>query len=203
MTSFRNVQVLAGLAILASGCATIEPYTLVSHGSRQIGDVEVSVAGVWNNVPDRYLTYARDDAEVWTRDGVLLDRFIVIPGVQDGQPLFRERDESGALPVFHPGMLPHELAELTESSLVKLLGEGTTIVTTDNLRPHRFGEDRGVMFDFTATTRDGPRYRGVVGTIAVAGRLYVLMYLAVDPYYFDKTLPDAIAQIETARVRAG
>ncbi len=203
MIRFRNATVVMIIAIVASGCVAVEQYSLVPHGSRQVGNVVVPVTGAWNKVPGWMLAYARDDAEVWTREGVLLDRFIVIPGVPEGQPIFVQKAESAALPKFQGGMLAHELAELTESSIVKLFGEGNTTVSTDNLRPHRFGEHRGVMFDFDAITSAGPRYRGVVGTVQVDGKLYLLMYLAVYPYYFDKALADATAQIEAARLAAG
>ena len=203
MNMFRKICWIAAIAMFVGGCATIEKYSLVSHGTRQVGNVSVSVNGAWNKVPDYMLAYTRDDSEVWTREGILLDRFIVIPDVPDGEPIFVQKKESTALPVFRAGMLPHELAELTESSIVKLLGEGNTVVTTDNLRPHRFGDDRGVVFEFTAITADGPRYRGLVGTITSGDRLTVLMYLAVSPHYFDRTLADATRQIESARLTAG
>ena len=40
-----------------------------------------------------------------------------------------------------------------------------------------------------------------VGMIENGDELYVLMYLGADPYYFDKTLPDATKQIQSARLR--
>lgn len=191
---------VAVLGLALAGCETVS-YTMVPVGYRQAGSLEFAVAGDWNSVPRGLTPYAREDAQTYTRNGMLLDRFLVIPAVKDGQPLFRQDKESEALPLFRAGMLPNELVELMESSIVKLFGEGNAVVATDNLRPYRFGETPGVLFDFEATVAEGPSYKGVVGMIKVEGELYVLMYMGADPYYFDRTLPDATAQIQSARLR--
>jgi hypothetical protein len=193
------LAVLAVLAATLAGCATMS-YTLVPAGSQQVGNLEFNVSGAWNSVPVMMTPFSREDARVWTRNGVLLDRFFVIPAVKDGQAIFRQAKQSQALPLFHAGMLPNELMELMESSVVKLFGEGNAVVSTDNLRPYRFGDTPGVLFDFAATVAEGPNYKGVVGMINVDGELYVLMYMGADPYYFDRSLSDATAQIQSARV---
>ena len=41
---------------------------------------------------------ARSGTKVWTRDGLLLDRIIIIPGVPDGEPIFKATNKSQALP---------------------------------------------------------------------------------------------------------
>ena len=68
MNMFRKYCWIAALAVFVSGCVTIEKYSLVSHGHRQVGNVSVSVNGAWNKVPDYLLAYSREDSEVWTRD---------------------------------------------------------------------------------------------------------------------------------------
>ena len=200
MNTYYRGCCLAVLTLLLAGCETMS-YTMVPTGSRQAGNLEFNVSNAWNAVPAMMTPFLRDDSQVWTRNGVLLDRFFVIPAVKDGQPLFKQGKQSQALPLFHAGMLPNELMELMESSVVKLFGEGNAVVSTENLRPYRFGETPGLLFDFEATVAEGPNYKGLVGMIKVSGELYVLMYLGADPYYFDKSLPDATAQIQSARLR--
>jgi len=200
MNAFHRSCCLAVLALTLAGCETMS-YSLVPVGARQVGSLEFDVAGAWNSVPRMMTPAARDDTQTWTRNGVLLDRFYVIPAVKEGQPIFKQQDQSEALPTFRAGMLPNELMELMESSVVKLFGEGNSVVSTANLRPYRFGDTPGVLFDFEATIVDGPKYKGVVGMIKSGDELYVLMYMGADPYYFDKTLPDATAQIQSARLK--
>ena len=71
------------------------------------------------------------------------------------------------MPLFKKDMLPNEIEELTESTFVKYFGEGNAVVTTKNLRPQRFGEYRGVMFDVDATVSDNPKYQGTAATSVI------------------------------------
>ncbi|MCP4333084.1 MAG: hypothetical protein GY785_10555 [Gammaproteobacteria bacterium] len=97
-------------------------------------------------------------------------------------------------------MLPNELNEFTESSIVKLFGEGGAVVETSNLRPHRFGADKGVMFDLEVKVSDGPDYKGVTGAMIVNEKLYLIIYLGAEPYYYEKTLDEATEIIQTSFV---
>ena len=45
------------------------------------------------------------------------------------------------------------------------------------------------------------RLHGAVGMVKSGDELYVIMYLAADPHYFDKSLSDATSQIQSARLR--
>lgn len=182
---------------LISGCVA---YSMVEPGPTSVGDLQLEASLVWNQAPGQATPAARSGTKVWTRDGLLLDRIVIIPGVPDGEPIFKEVAKGQALPVFKADMLPNELEELTESSILKLFGEGETAVTTMNLRPHRFGENRGVLFDVEVAISDGPDYRGTVGTFVRDAQLYMIMYFAAEPYYYDKTRQEAEAIIKSARI---
>jgi hypothetical protein len=96
-------------------------------------------------------------------------------------------------------MLPNELEELTASSLGKMLGEGNAVVQTANLRPHRYGEDRGILLELKIAVTDGPDYKGLAGAFVADSQLYVLLYLAAVPYYYEKNLGEAESIIKGAR----
>ncbi|MDH4110023.1 MAG: hypothetical protein OEW35_17185 [Gammaproteobacteria bacterium] len=192
----RNATLLAVLLVV-SGCASIS-YTLVAPGTVNVGDLQVSAAQSWNKAPAG-TTASRKDTQVWTRDGLLLDRLIMIPAVPDGEPVFRTNDKEAALPPFRADMLPNEIEELTESSITKLFGEGEASVETSNLRPQRFGDDRGVLFNMHIKVTDSPDYKGLAGAFIADGKLYLMMYIAADPYYFDKNLAEVETLIAGAR----
>jgi hypothetical protein len=194
--SYRGNGLLA-VAALLTGCAS---YSLVPSGTATVGGLQLTPGSAWNQVPGSALPLAREGSVVWTQDGLTLDRLVIIPAVPDGEPLFRDRKGHAALPAFHATMLPNELEELMESSLVKLLGEGNASVRTANLRPHRYGEDRGVLLDLEASVTDGPDYKGLAGAFVAADNLYVMFYLAAVPYYYEKHLGDAEAIIQGARL---
>lgn len=186
------------IVTMLAGCAP--SMTLQTAVPTKVGVLEVSPTDAWNVLPASITPFMRKGSQVWTRDGVLLDRLLIIPSVPDGQPLFQERDKSAALPRFKADMLPDELAQFTESSIVKLLGEGGNVVKTANLRPTRFGEQRGVMFDLTATQSEGPAYRGMAGMFIAEKQLNMVLFIAADPYYFDKSRASAEKVITSARL---
>jgi hypothetical protein len=168
-----------------------------------IGAITVTPAAGWNQVPRPYAPFARKGAQVWTHDGVLLDRLIIIPGVAEGETLFipsPAQKKGASLPVFKAGMLPNELVQFTESSLVKLLGEGSTVVTTSNLRPGKLGDQRAILFDLEGTPADGPAYRGLAASVVKDQQLNMILFIAADPHYFAKHKAAVEALIASARL---
>jgi len=179
----RNLIVLC-LLFAVSGC--VPTYTLVTPGANTIQNLQVEASSGWNMAPNALTLSARNDSQTWTQDGLLLDRLVFIPSVPDGEPIIKSSSDSAALPVFRADMLPNEIEELAESTFVKYFGEGSVAISTENLRPHRFGEHRGVMFDMNATVTESPDYRGTVGAFIVNEELYLMFYFAAEPYYFGK-----------------
>jgi hypothetical protein len=188
---------LAAMAAFLGGC--VVPFTAVPPGPVAVGAMEVTPQTTWNQASRAQTPFARKETQVWTQDGMLLNRLIIIPAVADGEPIFSVPSESAALPVFRADMLPNEIEELSESSIVELLGEGEGRVETANLRPVKFGERRGVMFDLTGRLTDGPDYKGVVGAFVAEDKLYMVIYLAADPYYYERHRDEAEAIIRSAR----
>ena len=195
----KRVFLILLFAALGSGCVSMS-YTAVAPGTVPIGDLNVTPTDSWNSAPAIILGNSRKGSQSWTKDGLLLDRVMIIPAVADGETIFVSRDKSIALPTFKPDMLPNELEELVESSLVKLFGESNAAVNTSSLRPHRFGEDRGVLFDFEANITDSPDYKGIVGAFIANDLLYLMIYVAAQPHYYDEHLAEASSMIESARL---
>lgn len=189
--------VLAVIAAL-SGCAT--SYSLVAAGPVLVQDLSVQADAGWNKAPGMHTPAVRRDAETWTKDGMLLDRLVISPAIPDGQPIMVSRNKSAALPIFRADMLPNELEELVESSMVKMFGEGSAVVSTANLRPHRYGDITGVRFDLDVTLTDSPPYRGTVGAFIANENLYLMYFLGAVPYYYDKHVAEAEAIISSARL---
>jgi hypothetical protein len=181
-------------ALLLNGCVS---YALVQPGSSVAGGLSLTVSEKWNKVPAEHTPWARKESTTWTQNGLLLDRLLIIPGIPDGETLFKQRT-GAALPKFRADMLPNEIEEFTEASIVKLLGEGKSAITTSKLRPYRFGSNRGILFEVEGAISEGPDYRGLVGAFVYQQHLYMLIYLAAEPYYFDKLYPDAARIILSA-----
>ena len=196
MMSLRtSVMLLA--AVTFTGC--VPSYQLIQPGPNYVESLELQPAQAWNMAP-RSGSTDRKDSQIWTQDGLLLDRLLIVSGIPDGESIVRSRAKDAALPVFRSDMLPNEIEELVESTIVKLYGEGDTAVSTMNLRPHRFGEQRGVLFDIEAAVTESPNYRGLVGAFIANDELYIMMYIAVETHYFDKHLAEAETIIKGAKL---
>ncbi len=175
--------------VLLSGCIT---FAAVPPGESSYSGLTVTTSSSWNQAPRELTRLSRSDAKTWTKNGILLDRILIIPAVPSGQPLFHQVSDSQALPLFDANMLPNEINEFTESSIAKLFGEGGAVVETSSMRPHRFGSNKGIMFDLEVKVSDGPDYKGVTGAMIVDEKLYLIIFLGAEPYYYEKSLREAI-----------
>ncbi len=184
-------------ALLVSGCTA---YSAVKPGTVLVGALQLNPSLTWSAAPNTGTNYTNCQTQVWTLDGLLLNRLIIVPGVDDGKPIFNQGRESQALPVFESDMLANEVEELVESSIVKLFGEGQVAVQTEKLRPNRFGDNRGFMFDMLVSVSDGPDYSGIAGAFIHEQQLYLLIYLGAEPYYFEKRREQAQVIIKSARI---
>ena len=189
--------ILSSLAMLATGCIS---YSGINPGEMDYSGLKVRTSQAWNMAPKEATPASRAESRTWTQDGILLDRIVIIPGIPSGEALFKVTSSEQALPVFKADMLPNEIEELTESSIVKLFGEGQVAVETANLRPHRYGENNGFLFDMNVAVSDGPNYKGITGAFVVDERLYLIIYLGAEPYYYEKHLDEALVIIKGARV---
>jgi hypothetical protein len=184
------------LPVIAAGC--VSTYSEVKSGVNKVDDLYVVADPGWNRAPYIPGSGNRMDSQTWTRDGALLNSLVFIPAVADGETLITSFQLGRALPAFRSDMLPNEVAELAESTFVKIYGEGNAVFNTSNLRPQLFGQHQGFMFDVEASVTDSPAYRGIAGAFIANDQLYFMYYLAVDPYYFEKDLAAADAAIKSA-----
>jgi hypothetical protein len=182
---------------IVSGCIS---FKAMGPGELAYSGLTVETEIAWNQAPSEVTPLSRNDSKTWTQDGILLDRIMIIPGVPSGEPIFKQTSRSQALPVFEANMLPNEIEELTESSIVKLLGEGSVVAETGKLRPQRYGDNKGIMFDIKVSVSDGPDYKGVAGAQIVSEKLYLILFLGAEPYYYQKHLDKAMDVIMSARV---
>ncbi len=188
------------VALTLSGC--VVGYTAVPTGVNTIEGLNVVADPGWNLAPYFSASSDRKNSKSWTRDGLLLNTLAFVPAIPDGEALIKSNQKGAALPVFRADMLPNEIEELAESTFVKMYGEGNAVFDTSNLRPHRFGENRGFLFNVEASVTESPDYKGIVGAFIANEKLYFMYYLAADPYYYEKDLGAAEAIIKGATLAA-
>jgi hypothetical protein len=175
------------LLLLLAGCSTMER---VDPGTFTIKEaLTVSADGRWNRVEP-----VRDGAEVWTADGMTLDRLAFYVGVAEGETLGAAA--SANAPRWRAIMSPHDIVELYEAIVTQ---EGSAF-TLERLAPALFGGTAGFLFEHSTVPRDGPALGGLAYGAVIGGKLYLMSYTAPKSYYYAKHLDQVRAIAASARI---
>jgi hypothetical protein len=144
---------------------------------------------VFDLLVDSDLDWARRHApreEVWTIDGVPLNRFVVITRIRRNENEFlmgRERARRPDGPWFRPGMRPDEVRDVVLDAFRE---SNWSRVSATNLRPQRFGAMDGLRFDAAMTADNGLNYQGTFGAVENKGKLTLFFWLAPVEYYHGR-----------------
>jgi hypothetical protein len=174
-------------------------YTLVPVKEVRVGDDSVAVTPPreWNRI-SASLFQDIADVEDWTQNGPYLDGISFVTGLADGKELVRQRSrDDRQVPKFRSNMTAPEIAAMIES-LFRVRG-GTVDFKTTSLAPRSFLGVNGFQYDFEHLDSDEVRRRGrAVGSV-VDGKLYLILLDAARSHYFDASLPDFEAMVNSAR----
>ncbi len=175
------------MLIALSGC---NQYTLVKTELVEIEGIAVTPQTVWNSAPSQLRLGGRP---TWTADGTLLNSVTFISAIKDGQTLFKAKEKE-QFPTFASDMLPNEIVELVESSIVKLMS--ATVSGHGSLKPLLVDGHPGFETDISIVTRDDvPRKIYVAGTVKDEA-LYLILFQATEVYYYDKYIGDVTNMAE-------
>lgn len=185
-------RLLMVLVLLLSGCAAM---TKVGPGEVKLDDaMAVTLDSSWNRLaiglPDR--------TEVWTSDGLPLDRLVFYIGISDGQPLgpLRERSDR-QIPKFHAAMPAHAIVEMYE---VFATYDGSSF-KREKLAPAPFAGGDGFRFEFSRVRKgDELDMRGLAYATVRGGKLYLIVYEAARSHYYARNLARAEAVVKSVRI---
>lgn len=177
----RIVRRLATVLLVAAlaGCAGGGGRLLPAAAGIRVFDLQVDTTLDWAR-----LRQPRE--EIWTIDGVPLNRFMLFSNVKAGEHVFltaRERKRRPDGPWFRPGMRPEEVRDVVVDALRE---GGWSDIRTENLRPARFGNVDGLRFEATMTSDTGLIYRAMFGAAEHNGRLTHWLWAAPAEYYYDR-----------------
>ena len=159
------------LTTFLSGCVSTQ-FSAITAGPVAVSSLSLSASdGAWNRAPEVLTPWLHKGSEMWTRDGILLDRLILVSDVENGGALFKSTDEALVYPLFNADMLPNEVADLAVASLTKLYGSDTAVELA-GLRPYKLGEQRAVMFDLELVSGEMPTRLGRTIAFVSEGRLF-------------------------------
>jgi hypothetical protein len=167
---------------------------LVQPGIVEAGDIVVDTPLAWSR-----FTFSR--YQIWTIDGIPLNRLFFIPLVRNGEHVFLERRATKRRPdgpVYRTGMRPDEIRDL----LLDAFSEGGAIgVASGELRPARFGDRDGLRFEFQASTDTGLLYRGQALAAERGDTLAVVVWMAPAEFYYDRDVVGVTRLLDSARFK--
>ena len=167
---------------------------LVQPGTAEAGDIVVDTPLAWSR-----FTFSR--YQIWTVDGIALNRLYFIPSVRNGEHVFLERRATKRRPdgpVYRTGMRPDEIRDL----LLDAFSEGGAVgVASGELRPARFGDRDGLRFEFSASTDTGLLYRGQALAAERGDTLAVLVWMAPTEFYYDRDVAGVTRLLDSARFK--
>jgi hypothetical protein len=181
------------LALLMAGCAS-------THGLQRKGDVTV-----FDMVMTSGLDWSRirgHRSEVWTIDGVQLNRLLIFSRIRPNEDIFQRARERKSRPDglwYRPGMRLDELESLIADGFN--IQNGWTGVRTANLRPHAFGSAEGIRFDIEATSISGLIYKGTIAAAERNGRLNVIVWVAPKEYYHGRDVAAVESMLDGMRFK--
>lgn len=197
--AMRFPGMLILLALIAA-CATSK-YASVVSGVTSFGELRVTIGEGWLRAPASLIPEERSSSRTLTRENLEQDRLMIIPGVSDGEAIFRNQNEATPLPAFAANMNSEQIAAMVGQSMQQTLWNGNATVAIKNARDHGYHGIAGFAFDLDVNMPSGPDHKGVAGGFVYEDRLYVIVYSAESPEYFDRQFDVARELIDSATVR--
>jgi hypothetical protein len=189
-----GVGIAAGLLVAAGADAK---WTEEVAGSRAMvaqSRLSVIAPARWNHWSARM----SKKSETWSYDGPLLNRVDFYAAVGGGEALIKERSKKrDPLPKFAPNMQASDIAEMYERT--SRISAGTSDFSVDTVVPAPFAGQKGFRFTYHYTAQDDTLTRkGIASGAVIGGKLYLITYTAPALYYFDTSLNDAQAIMDSA-----
>ena len=185
------LRAFALLLLLAlAGCAGNR--LLKANTGVEVFDMQLDTGLDWARIK-------RPRQELWTIDGMPLNRFVIISGIKPDEHVFllaHERKHRPDGPWYRPGMRPDEIRDVVLDALRQ---GGWSNVQSSNFRPANFGGVAGLRFDAMMTEQNGLIYKGTFGAAERNGRLTQFFWMAPAEYYYDRDVAAVNKMIDSIR----
>ena len=191
MSRFLRLAVVALCLLALAACGPGRKLVVANNGVTVL-DLQL----------DTSLDWSRDKGprvEVWTIDGVPLNRFLVVSKVKPNEHVFlaaRERKSRPDGPWFRAGMRADEVRDVLVDAFRQ---GGWSRITTTNLRPVKYGSVDGLRFEATMTSDSGLIYKAQFGAAEHDGKLTHFQWLAPAEYYYDRDAAQVDQMIASIR----
>jgi len=178
VTRTLRFAALAFFIVLLAGCGP-KRNLIVANQGLVVYDFQLQTSLDWSRAKGPRV-------EMWTIDGIPLNRFLVIARIKPNEHVYlasKERKSRPDGPWYRPGMRPDEIRDVLADAL---RSGGWTRISTSNLRPVKFGTVDGLRFEITMTSDSGLVYKGEFGAAEHKGTLTHFSWTAPAEYYYDR-----------------
>lgn len=194
----RKLFLVGFLALMTGGCVSTQ-YEIIEAPVSEISSLQIdAIDSKWNKAPGTVTGYLPKGAQLWTRDGILLDQLQLLGPIAHEQAIYVSNSESLVFPTYRQEMLPNEVRDLVVASLTKRYG-ASSIVEGSSLRPTRLAGQRAFAFDLKIVSAESPELKGTVSAVKFQEKLYLLAFIAAKLHYFDKHFDVADSVIQSSR----
>jgi hypothetical protein len=180
------------LVLALAACAGPGGRLVKANNGIQVLNIELDTGLDWARIKS-------PRQELWTIDGMPLNRFVVIANIKPNEHVFlsaRERRHRPDGPWYRPGMRPDEIRDVVLDALREA---GWSNVQASNLRPASFGGVAGLRFDAVMTEQNGLIYRGTFGAAEHDGKLTQFFWMAPAEHYYDRDIAAVNKMIDSIR----
>lgn len=159
-------------------------------------NMTVSPGKEWNKLSAR----PGRNSETWTKDSPRLNDLSFYGGIQEGKPLFRERDKKNEpLPKFSASMLPTDIVTMFENSYRIALN--TPLITIEEVEPSQLSGHDGVRFTYSFVSKDEEvKRKGEAVAAIVKGKLYLIAFEAPQLHYFQRDIEEFHKLLTTVKI---
>lgn len=150
--------------------------------------------------PVDWSQYGTGRERIWTRDGVALNRLMLIRNVRDGEHVFlKPKDRSarrGEGALYRSGMTDPELVELVADGLRSMGAESLQIETVE---PLELADAPGFLARLQFQNRPGLHFSALLAGQADAKGFSFMLFHAPALHYFPRDVDAVLALIRSIR----
>ncbi len=158
----------------------------------------VVIGGAYSVDPQRVWSKSTEGkTEIWTVHGPLLQAVVFFKNIEDGDTLYEPRNSDEDLPEFDSGMRANEVMEFVVDSMTR---RGSQNVEATNLRPAKFGSQKGFRSDLNYQNDDGLFMQAIVCGAVMGGKLQLILYKGAKSYYFPRYQQEVEAILRSIQI---
>jgi hypothetical protein len=198
----KNIRIISAFmfaGFLLIGCAP--GIVLAPSGVYKAGDAsqEVTLDRDWSDATAVF-NNQKSKAKLLTIDGILLNRLYISHGLTESEPLFVGQNGDTKT---HIAPRPNSNMSLSEQMdyVTRSLGEiNFQKIQYKSPKPVTISGQKGIRFELAMRNNEGLDINGLAQAVSKDGKNYYIVYLAPKEYYYNSSLKNAIAVMDSAKL---